>query len=146
MIVHCLARNKKTVWYANPIGKTETIDSNGFRTGQYEVNYSEPVKTAMNIRWDNGPVALEPQGIAASGKRRMVTDDLNCPITLGTILWVDSEPQYGETDAICGSAECGMAVSGTVGTRTHKPTYYVCETPQKSLNHIVYIVQEVTVS
>lgn len=124
--MHCLARNKKTVWYANPIGKTETIDSNGFRTGQYEVNYSEPVKTAMNIRWDNGPVTLEPQGIAASGKRRMVTDDLNCPITLGTILWVDSEPQYEET--------------------TVKPNYYVCETPQKSLNHIVYIVQEVTVS
>lgn len=126
MIVHCLARNKKTVWYANPTRKTETIDSNGFRTGQYEVNYSEPVKTAMNIRWDNGPVTLEPQGIAASGKRRMVTDDLNCPITLGTILWVDSEPQYEET--------------------TVKPNYYVCETPQKSLNHIVYIVQEVSLS
>ena len=146
MIVHCLARNKKTVWYANPLGKTETIDANGFRTGQYKLNYSEPVKTAMNIRWDKGAVTLEPQGLAASGQRRLVTDDMACPITLGTILWIDAEPQYAETTAMCGAALCGDAVCGGDVSRTHKPNYYVCETPQKSLNHIAYIVQEVSVS
>lgn len=144
--MHTLARNKKPVWYALLQGKTESRDLHGFRTGQFKLNYSEPVKAMMNIRWDDGPVNLEQQGLAASGKRRMVTDDMNCPITLGTILWIDAEPQYGEEDAICGNAVCGMAVCGTVGTKTHKPNYYVCAMPQKSLNHIVYIVQEVSVS
>ena len=144
--MHTLSRNKKTVWYALLQGKTERLDANGFRTGQFELNYSEPVKTAMNIRWDVGPVLLEAQGLAAQGKRRLVTDDMDCPISLGTILWIDAEPQYGETAAICGIPTCGNAVCGTVGTKTHKPNYYVCETPQKSLNHIAYIVQEVSVS
>lgn len=146
MIVHTLARNKQTVWYALLTGKTERIDSNGFRTGQYELNYAGPVKTAMNIRWDAGPVTLEQQGLAASGKRRMVTDDLNCPITIGTILWIGAEPQYPEGYAVCGESICGNAVCGVVGTRTLNPNYYVCETPQRSLNHVVYIVQEVSVS
>lgn len=144
--MHTLARNKKPVWYALLQGKTELKDLHGFRTGQYKLNYAEPVLTRMNIRWDNGPVVLEAQGLAASGKRRMVTDDMNCPITLGTILWINAEPQYAETDAICGAAICGKAVCGSHGTRTSKPNYYVCEMPQKSLNHIVYIVQEVSVS
>lgn len=144
--MHTLARNKKPVWYALLMGKTERFDANGFRTGQFELNYSEPVKAMMNIRWDVGPVLLEAQGLAAQGKRRLVTDDMDCPITLGTILWIDAEPQYGEEDAICGKAVCGIAVCGIVGTKTHKPNYYVCEVPQKSLNHIAYIVQEVSVS
>lgn len=144
--MHTLWRNKKVVWYALLQGKTERIDANGFRTGQFELNYSEPVKTMMNIRWDVGSVLLEAQGLAAQGKRRLVTSDMRCPITLGTILWIDCEPQYGETAAICGIPTCGNAVCGTVGTKTHKPNYYVCETPQKSLNHIAYIVQEVSVS
>ena len=144
--MHTLWRNKKTVWYALLQGKTERVDANGFRTGQFELNYSEPVKAMMNIRWDVGSVLLEAQGLAAQGKRRLVTSDMNCPITLGTILWIDCEPQYGETAAICGIPTCGNAVCGTVGTKTHKPNYYVCEMPQKSLNHIAYIVQEVSVS
>ena len=144
--MHTLWRNKKVVWYALLQGKTERLDANGFRTGQFELNYSEPVKAMMNIRWDVGPVLLEAQGLAAQGKRRLVTSDMNCPITLGTILWIDAEPQYAETDAICGAAICGKAVCGSHGTRTHKPNYYVCEMPQKSLNHIAYIVQEVSVS
>ena len=144
--MHTLARNKKPVWYALLQGKTERLDANGFRTGQFELNYSEPVKTMMNIRWDVGSVLLEAQGLAAQGKRRLVTGDMNCPITLGAILWIDAEPQYAETTAMCGADLCGDAVCGGDVSRTHKPNYYVCETPQKSLNHIAYIVQEVSVS
>lgn len=126
-VMHTLARNKKAVWYSLCTGKTETVDSNGFRTGQYKVIYAAPVKTMMNIRWDVGAVLLEGFGLNDSGKRRMVTDDMSCPITLGTILWIGIEPDaYGEDGAV-------------------KHNYAVCETPQKSLNHIVYIVEEVKV-
>ena len=100
----------------------------------------------MNIRWDVGPVLLEAQGLAAQGKRRLVTDDMDCPITLGTILWIDCEPQYSDDSAVVGSAIVGKAKVGTKSARTYKSNYCVCETPQKSLNHIAYVVQEVSVA
>lgn len=122
-----LARNKQTIWYALCNGKTEILDANGFRTGQYQVTYSAPVKTAMNIRWDDGAVRLEGFGLNGSGRRRLVTDDLNCPINIGSILWIGVEPDaYGEDGAV-------------------KHNFAVCEVPQKSLTQIVYIVEEVQV-
>lgn len=125
--MHTLARNKKPVWYALLQGKTERLDANGFRTGQFELNYSEPVKAMMNIRWDSGLARLEGFGINGAGKRRLVTDDLNCPITLGTILWIGITPDaYGEYGSV-------------------KHNFAVCEVPQKSLTQIVYIVEEVQV-
>jgi hypothetical protein len=82
----------------------------------------------MNIRWNSGAVRLEGFGLNDAGKRRIVTDDMSCPITLGTILWIGIEPdENGENGAV-------------------KHNYAVCETPQKSLNHIVYIIEEVRVS
>ena len=143
--MHTLARNKQPVWYALLKGKTERLDENGFRTGQYDLEYEEPVLAPMNIRWDVGAVRLEQQGLAASGKRRMVTGDMDCPITLGTVLWVNEEPQYPDNTAVVGYAVVGQAIVGEIGPRTCKPNYYVCETPQKSLNHIAYIVEEVSV-
>lgn len=126
-IMHTLARNKQSIWYSLVTGTAETLDANGFRTGQYKVTYAAPVETKMNIRWDSGLARLEGFGINGAGKRRLVTDDLNCPITLGTILWIGITPDaYGEDGAV-------------------KHNFAVCEVPQKSLNHIVYIVEEVQV-
>lgn len=126
--MHTLARNKQSIWYSLVTGKAETLDANGFRTGQYKVTYAAPVETNMNIRWDSGLARLEGFGINGAGKRRLVTDDLNCPITLGTILWVGIEPDaYGEDGAV-------------------KHNFVVAEVPQKSLTQIVYIIEEVNVS
>lgn len=140
-----LARNKQTVWYANCTSKTERIDANGFRTGQYDLTYTEPVKTRMNIRWDDGAVRLEGFGLNGSGKRRLLTDDLNCPITLGTVLWIATEPGYVDENAIVDLAETGTAEVGNETRLSELPNYYVCEVPQKSLTQIVYIVEEVNV-
>ena len=123
--MHTLARNKTTIWYALCTGKTELVDEYGNRTGQYELTYSEPQAAAMNIRWDDGAVRLEGFGLNDSGKRRMVTDDMNCPIAIDSILWIGVEPN-------------------ALGTVPHN--YVVVGSPQKSLNHIVYIVEECNVS
>lgn len=119
--MHTLARNKKTIYYATLTGKTELTDEYGNRTGQYQLTYSEPQAAAMNIRWDDGAVRLEGYGLNSSARRRMVTDDMNCPIDIGTILWI------------------GVETSGP-------HNYVVASAPEKSLNHIVYIVEEVNVS
>ena len=143
--MHTLARNKSTVWYALCTGKTERLDENGFRTGQYDVTYADPVKTRMNIRWDSGAVRLEGFGLNGAGKRRMVTDWMDCPITLGTILWIATEPDYVDENAIVDLAETGTAEVGNETRLAELPNYYVCEVPQKSLTQIVYIVEEVNV-
>ena len=118
-----LARNKQPIWYSLCTGKAEIIDANGFRTGQYQPTYAEPVKTMMNIRWDDGAVRLEGFGLNDSAKRRLVTDDMSCPIGVGTIIWIGIEPTNGVAH-----------------------NYVVSGSPQKSLTQIVYIVEEVNVS
>lgn len=123
--MHTLARNKTTIYYALCTGKTELLDEYGNRTGQYELTYSEPQAAEMNIRWDDGTVRLEGFGLNDSGKRRMVTDDMNCPIAIDSILWIGVEPN-------------------ALGTVPHN--YVVSGSPQKSLNHIVYIVEECNAS
>lgn len=140
-----LSRNKKDVWYALLKDKTEILDGTR-RTGQYRLNYEQPVKTRMNIRWDSGAVRMEGFGLNGAGKRRLVTDDMNCPITLGTILWIGKEPDYPDNTAIVGIAEVGNASVGNMNRLTDKPNYYVCEVPQRSLNQIAFVVEEVNVS
>lgn len=124
--LHTLARNKTTIYYATLTSKTELIDEYGNRTGQYQLNYSEPQAAAMNIRWDDGAVRLEGFGLNSSPRRRMVTDDMNCPIGIDSILWIGVEPEVN-----------GASVPHN---------FVVAQAPEKSLNHIVYIVEEVNVS
>jgi hypothetical protein len=121
-----LARNRQTVWYALLTSKTELTDEYGNKTGQYELSYSDPVKTAMNVRWDTGAVQLEGYGLNADGQRRMVTCDMNCPIDESTILWIGIEPEKD-----------GKAVPNN---------YVVAGVPERSLNQIAYTIQEVNVS
>ena len=132
-----LARNKQPIWYALRTGKTEIVDENGFRTGQFRLSYAEPVKAMMNIRWGDGAVRLEGFGLNNSARRRMVTDDMNCPIDIDTILWIGKDP-------ITSAAMCGNAITGRpiCGISKIPNNYVVSGTPQKSLNHIVYIVEE----
>ncbi len=121
-----LARNRQTIWYSLLTGKTELVDEYGNKTGQYNLSYSDPVKTSMNIRWDTGAISVEGYGLNSDGQRRMVTCDMSCPITESTILWIGIEP-----------TKDGEAVPNN---------YIVSGVPERSLNQIAYIVQEVNVS
>lgn len=123
--MHTLSRNKQTIYYATLESKTELVDEYGNRTGQYQLNYSNPVAARMNIRWDDGAVQLEGFGLNATARRRMVTDDMTCPIGIDSILWIGIEPNEH-------------------GTVAHN--FVVASAPEKSLNHIVYIVEECNVT
>lgn len=123
--MHTLSRNKQIIYYATLESKTELVDEYGNRTGQYQLNYSDPVAARMNIRWDDGAVQLEGFGLNAIARRRMVTDDMTCPIGIDSILWIGVEPNEQ-------------------GTVAHN--YVVASAPEKSLNHIVYIVEECNVT
>ena len=123
--MNCLARNKTTIYYATFKSKTEITDEYGNKTGQYTITYNTPVEWSANIRWDSGAVQLEGFGLNASGTRRIVTCDMNCPIGVDTVLWIGITPDQ----------------NGTV-----KPNYVVAGVPERSLNQIAILVQEATLS
>lgn len=123
-----LRYNMVPIWYALLVSKTENVDEYGNNTGTFKLNYSKPVKAWMNVRWNMGDAMLNPFGLNEDGRRRIATDDLNCPIELGTLLWIGIEPDSdGEDGAV-------------------KHNYELSGTPEKSLNQIVYLVCEVKAS
>lgn len=126
--MRCLARNKQTVYYALLKSKTEIKDSYGNNTGQYTLEYYAPVALSANVRWDSGAVELDGFGLNSSGSRRMVLSDLDCPIDIDTVLWIGKTPDAN-------------GYSGTI-----KPNYVVSAVPERSLNHVSYLLMEVNLS
>lgn len=126
--MNTLARNRKTIYYALLKSKTERTDDYGNLTGQYDLEYYDPVEYAANIRWDSGAVEFEGFGLNSNGTRRLVTCDLNCPIDIDTVIWIDKTPDANGYD-------------GAV-----KPNYVVSGVPERSLNQIAYLLQEVNIS
>ncbi len=126
--MNCLARNKTTIYYATLSGKTELTDEYGNKTGQYELTYAAPVEWAANIRWDSGAVQLDGFGLNQSGTRRIVTCDVDVPITESTVLWIGITP---DEDGAAGAVQ---------------PNFVVAAAPERSLNQLAIIVQEVNKS
>ena len=115
-----LARNKQTFYYALPTGLTNVVDEDGFYTGEQMPSYAEPVKAEMNISPATGRTVLEWFGVNEQYDHVLVTDDINCPITETTILWID--------------------------TSTTSPHNYVVSRIAKSLNSVAIGVTKVSVS
>lgn len=114
-----LARNKQTIYYALYQGKAETIDSDGLRTGQYKPTYSEPVAYEINVSAAKGSAMVEMFGIDTMYSKKMTTNDMTCPITETTVLWVDRVP-----------------------SETFNPNYRVVSVA-KSINSITYAIDEI---
>lgn len=96
-----LARNKQTFWYALATGElTEVQDENKLYTGELEPTYGEPTEAHMNLSPASGRAALEWFGINDSYSRVLVTDDMSCPFTETTRLWLNRTPNEGPHDNI----------------------------------------------
>ena len=87
-----LARNKRTLYYALPLGLVDEVDENDLYTGVQVPSYTEPKELRLNISPASGQTVLEWFGVSEQYDKVLVTDDLNCPITELSILWVDAEP------------------------------------------------------
>lgn len=112
-----LRRNKKSIHYAVYNGITEVIDENGFHTGEYEPSYGEITEAKMYVSPATRRATLEMFGINESYDKILITDDLSCPITPTSILWLDA-PVTSASD-------------------------YVVIRVAKALNHITYAVRSV---
>lgn len=128
-----LNRNKQQIWYALFTGEAEEIDAFGQHTGRFAPTYTAPISTAINVREARGESFLAPNGIETEYSRRLVTCDMDCPLDIDTILWIDIEPYVTEI------------VDGDPVIR-NIPYNYVVSGVAKSINNITYYAKEVNVS
>ncbi len=115
--MRCMQRNKKTFYYANYVEKNEIFDEYGNRTGEYQIEYSEPVKAYGNISPAQGSTAIELFGHIENYDKVIVMDDTN--IEIHSILWIDVQPD--------------------------EPYNYIVKKIAKSLNSVSIAVQKVDV-
>ena len=122
-----LKRNQQTFYYALLTG-TGMITESGtqYKTGERGKMYSEPVEMKANISPSRGYADMEIFGKDLDYTRTICTDDLSCPITEESILWIDKEP----FDHLGNASSYNNIVTQIA----------------KSLNNIVYAVRKVNVN
>jgi hypothetical protein len=85
-------RNKRPVAYAFYNGVTELRDDDGNLSGEYEVSYTEPVKTLMNVSGGRGQADIALFGLTQTFARTATTEDLTTPFNTQTVFWVETDP------------------------------------------------------
>ena len=124
--MRCLKRNNKTFWYALYVGETEKVDGSGNYTGEIGPGYSEPVSMKANVSAARGNADTELFGTDLQYSKTILTDDLGCPITEQSILWIDCSP--------------------TDGSGRPVPHNYVVAGIAESLNNLLIAIREVKVT
>lgn len=144
-----LEQNKRDLWFANPSAVSYVTDNNGFKTGEKEVAYGEPVKVRMSMAISSGAnnlgsqgiASIEPYGLVTGYTARAVTEDLNCPMGEKSHVWYGIEPTQTETKEIVQNGQ-----TTTEEVTVQNPYNYTVVRKAKSLNHLIYYLKEVDVS
>ncbi len=87
-----LKRNKRPVAFAFYNGVTELTDAEGNLTGEYEVTYTTPVKTLMNVSGGRGQADIALFGLTQTFARTATTEDLETPFNTETVFWIETDP------------------------------------------------------
>ena len=85
-------RDKRPVAYASYVGQTEMVDDNGDYTGEYDVEYSTPIKTLMNVSGGRGQADVALFGLTQNFSRTAVTQDLETKWNTEMVMWVERDP------------------------------------------------------
>ena len=85
-------RNKRPVAYAFYSGIQELTDENGDYTGEYDVEYTKPIKTLMNVSGGRGQADVALFGLTQNFSRTATTEDLETPFDTETVFWVERNP------------------------------------------------------
>lgn len=121
-----LRRNRQTIYYGLYQSKTELTDEYGNKTGNYKVNYSTPTAIKINVSAARGESDMEMFGINANYTKTLVTNNMNCPLTEGTVLWIDKAPYDSSSNITAYN--------------------YIVTEVAKSINSITYAVKKVDTS
>lgn len=121
-----LRRNRSIIYYALPGTVADQVDQYGNITGVAETTYGEPVKYCrLSTRKRSGWITAERYGLTEGYRDTFVTDDMDCPLTVDTHLWIGTEPTVN-----------GVSV----------PYTHVVDAILPSLNVIYIVAKEVSVS
>ena len=85
-------RNKRKIYYALYIGKTDQVDSDGNYTGDKVLTYSSPVEARMNVSGGRGQAEVEMFGVDNPFTHTAATDDLTTEFSPDTIFWFGVDP------------------------------------------------------
>lgn len=86
-------RNKQTVWYSNYSTSSEIIDSNSNYTGEHEVIYAKPTKTALNINTVDSDIEVAMFGVDSVDVIVLLSNRKDCPLAETSVLWYGIIPQ-----------------------------------------------------
>lgn len=112
-----LERNKQTVYYALYTGKTEILDADGNRTGQFIEGYSDPVKISVNVSAARGTADMEQFGIEVNYTHTICTNDMSLPIDTDSILWVGITPDADGEDGAVKHNYCVVTVGTSINNK-----------------------------
>ena len=87
-----LKRNKRPVAYAFYSGVQEITDEWGNYTGEYTVQYTEPIKTLMNVSGGRGQADIALFGLTQTFARTATTEDLDTKFDTETVFWIEADP------------------------------------------------------
>jgi hypothetical protein len=96
--VRTVDRNKRPVAYAFFAGIQELTDENGDYTGEYDVEYTEPIKTFMNVSGGRGQADIALFGLTQNFSRTAVTKDLDTDWNTEMVMWVERDPDTESYD------------------------------------------------
>lgn len=144
-----LARNKQTLWFANPAESAWVVDDNGLKTGEKTITYGTPQSAKMSVAISSGAnnlgsqgmAELEQWGITTGYTHRATTEDLNCAMGEESIVWfgVPHEQVIQTQQLVNGEMQ-------TIETTELLPHNFQVVRKAKSLNHLIYYLKEVDVS
>lgn len=102
--MRCLRRNQRVMWYSTYKDKEYVVDENGRRTGDMKLTYNDPVKIKMSISATTSMTSASrgafsdtaDYGAVLNYDRRLVTDDMKCPIDETSVMFINEEPEYDD--------------------------------------------------
>ena len=133
--MRCMSRNKSKFFYALYVRTDELTDSGGFKTGEFEVVYGNPLEYSANISAAKGETQTRQFGENEVYDMVIVADNTAPPIDEYSVLWIDTMPQLN------GNGTLATDRSGKVLT----PYDYVVTKVARSLNSVSIAVSKVKV-
>lgn len=87
-----LIRNKRTLWYAIPMGNAPILDEYGNDTLEVEAVFSSPLPFQANVSANIGQEAIEVFGPQTDYSRTVSITGPVCPLVEGCRVWFGKEP------------------------------------------------------
>ena len=126
--MRCMVRNKSKFYYASYLIDIELTDEYGNKTGEYGIEYSNPIETKGNVSSAQGEVQIRQFGESESYDKVIVLDNIDTPIDEYSILWVDTLPLLND--------------DGTTNT----PHDYIVKKVARGLNSVSIAIRKVNIS